>query len=870
MTEARSIPNQQLRHERERRAWSQQDVADMVGTTPLNVGRWERGITMPNPYFRQKLCEVFEKTAQELGLVPELVETEKATEVQSHAAAISPSQEDSPSFWNVPYSRNLFFTGREDILMRLRKAFLHKQQPIAIAQPQVISGLGGIGKTQTAVEYAYRYREHYEAVLWVRADSAELLNSDFLLIAALLNLPQRHEHEQELVVKAVLRWFNAHERWLLILDNADRLETVSTYIPMAGKGHVLLTTRVHSTGTIAQRIELDTMEVEEGIFFLLRRSGLLPGTTSSLEAVPEVLRNPAQAIVEAVDGLPLALDQAGAYIEETGCSLSDYLTFYQSRRNRLLHMRGENVTGHPEPVATTWSLSFEKVERANPAAADLLRLCAFLHPDEISEAMIVEEPSALGSVLQPVAADAFELNEAIGELRKYSLVKRDPEKKILNVHRLVQAVLKESMGKETHRVWAERVVRLVSRVFSDPRHWQLEDWSRYQAYMPHVYDCLDLIEQDRMLSAEAAQLLLRAGSYHIEQAHYREADRLTQQALTIYEQLFGSDHPEVAHSLEQLAWIYVMQRAGKAKQAESLYQRAIAFYEQAFGPNHPSTAECYNDLAILYGSQGKYEQAEQLHQHGLALREQIFGPDHSQVAESLHNLAINFFYQGKYEQAEQLLQRALMICKASGELLEGADLGWLGLVYQEQSEYQQAEACLQQGLSIMKQVFSEDHVWTQQIMLWLGGLYREQGKYEQAESLLRQILDIQEQNFALPTVHERSVLKELAVLYYQQGKAEQAEPLLKRAFADLQLELDIHLRAQETWPAFFSEVVECLNTLALLYLDQGKDKEAEQYHQRAFVLMQQGWSSDDMLKTKRERESRVFETRAHAIRTKQE
>ena len=168
------------------------------------------------------------------------------------------------------------------------------------------------------------------------------------------------------MVQAVLRWFNAHEHWLLILDNADRLETVSAYIPMAGKGHVLLTTRVHSTGTMAQRIELDTMDVEEGMFFLLRRAGLLTGTSPSLEVVPQLIRSQAQTIVEAVDGLPLALDQAGAYIEETGCSLNDYLKFYQSRRRRLLRMRGENVTGHPEPVATTLSLACEKVERANP------------------------------------------------------------------------------------------------------------------------------------------------------------------------------------------------------------------------------------------------------------------------------------------------------------------------------------------------------------------------------------------------------------------------------------------------------------------------------------------------------------------------
>jgi transcriptional regulator with XRE-family HTH domain len=158
MTETKSLPNQKLRYERERRGWSQQDVADKVGTTPLNVGRWERGVTLPGPHFLQKLSEVFKKNMQELGLAA--TDGETAKQVPLSPPVISPAQETALSVWNVPYKRNLLFTGREDVLSRLHDAFLNQQQPIALAQPQAISGLGGIGKTQTAVEYVYRYQEH--------------------------------------------------------------------------------------------------------------------------------------------------------------------------------------------------------------------------------------------------------------------------------------------------------------------------------------------------------------------------------------------------------------------------------------------------------------------------------------------------------------------------------------------------------------------------------------------------------------------------------------------------------------------------------------------------------------------------------------
>src|SRR5262249_55152053 len=156
--------------------------------------------------------------------------------------------------------------------------------------------------------------------------------------------------------------------------------------------------------------------------------------------------------------LPLALEQAGAYIEETGCGLSAYLELYQQRRSALLRRQSGVSPDYPHTVASTWSLSFGQVEQESPAAAALLRLCAFLAPDSIPEAILTEGASVLGPVLGPVAADPLLLNETIQVLRRYSLVKRDPEARLLNVHRLVQAVLKDGMDVAAQRQWAERTV----------------------------------------------------------------------------------------------------------------------------------------------------------------------------------------------------------------------------------------------------------------------------------------------------------------------------------------------------------------------------------------------------------------------------
>ncbi len=362
-----------------------------------------------------------------------------------------------PAIWNIPYPRNSYFTGREDLLTRLA-ASLRAGQTVGISQPQAISGLGGVGKTQIALEYAYRYYQDYDAVLWTRADTQEALISGFVAFATLLSLPVQEERDQLKIVQAVKTWLATHTRWLLILDNADDLSLLQDFLPPAGKGHILLTTRASSMGRLAQRIEVDTLDKEPGALLLLRRTGsLTPDAT--LDQATANDRTIALTITEELGGLPLALDQAGAYIEEIQCSLSDYLQLYRSQRAELLKARGGLVPDHPEPVATTWSLSFAQVEQRSPAAADLLRLCAFLHPDAIPEEIITEGADDLGPNLQAAASNPLAFNQAIGVLLSYSLLKRNAEEHLLSIHRLVQAVLKDGMDATSYRLWAERTVK---------------------------------------------------------------------------------------------------------------------------------------------------------------------------------------------------------------------------------------------------------------------------------------------------------------------------------------------------------------------------------------------------------------------------
>jgi TIR domain/NB-ARC domain len=426
--------------------------------------------------------------------------------------------------WNVPFGRNPFFTGRGQLLERLHQQ-LSSSQRAAGTQSTTLSGLGGIGKTQTAIEYAYRYRDEYTAVLWGRADSRETLLADYVAIARVLSLPGQHAQDQMQVVATVKGWLQEHEGWLLILDNADELSLVTDFLPTGGRGQLLLTTRAQATGKLAKGLSLEKMDLSEGMHLLLHRAKLL-AEDEPLDNVSAAERAAAHKLVEELDGLPLALDQAGAYIEETDLILSDYLQLYQHRRLALLKRQSSIASDYPHSVASTWALSFSQVEQANPAAADLLRLCAFLHPDAIPEAILTEGAAELGPRLQEVALDPLLLNDAFQLLRRYSLVKRDPATKQLNLHRLVQVVLKESLDEAAQRQWAERSVRVVNRAFSEV---EFASWERCEQYLPHALLGAQWIEQYGFTFPEAVRLLYIAGVVRRSRAPFRRIwDSLTE------------------------------------------------------------------------------------------------------------------------------------------------------------------------------------------------------------------------------------------------------------------------------------------------------------------------------------------------------
>ena len=793
-----------LRQERQRRLLSQGALAEALGTSARSIIRWEQDQVIPHEYARRQLCSIFNLRPEELF-------------------AELDGPEVSPRLWNVPYSRNPFFTGREEILHSLHE-LLNQEHAMALTQSLAISGLGGIGKTQIALEYAYQYRQEYRFIFWTRAATREVLQTDIVAIADLLQLPERHEQNQEKVLQAVRQWFATHEEWLWILDNADDVTMIHDIFPTERPGHLLLTSRAQTWSSLAQRIEVETMGLAEGTLFLLRRAKQL-GSNTFLDTVDEKELAAAEAIVLEVDFLPLALDQAGAYIEEVGCSISAYLELYKIHRKELLQRRGHSPTDHPEPVATTWSLSFQKIEQANPAAADLLRLCGFLEPDAIPEELISEGGMHLGPVLSLITANMLKLNAAIEELRKFSLIQRYPETRMLRIHRLVQAVLKETMEPAAQKQWAERTVQAVNAVF--PLQVEVETWPLCRRYLPQAQSCNVLIQGYKLTFEAAASLLLRTADYLQVYALYEQAVPLYLQALHIRELALGTEHPEVASVLTNLATVYKEQ--GNVAHARQLCEQALRIYEQTLGMEHPDVAKPLLGLARLHYRESQYEQAKPLFLRTIHIYEQAAGQDHPDMTEALIGLARLYYRQGQYEQAEQLYQRILHIRERTlgPEHPEVASvLNNLATLYTEQSQYERAEPFYQRALHIRERTLGPEHPEVASVLNNLAALYRNYKKYAEAEPLLLRAVHIWEHSLGPEHMDVSPGLDNLAELYSLQGKYEQAEPLFQRC---------VHIIEQALYPDH-PFVTYPLNGLANLYRKQGKEAQAEAAFQRALHI----------------------------------
>ena len=408
-----------------------------------------------------------------------------------------------PAIWNVPH-RNPHFTGREDLLEKLRTN-LTAGTATALTQSQAIASLGGIGKTELAVEFAYRFNDAYRVVWWIRAEDRPSLVGDFTALARQLDLPENGEADQRVVVEAVRRWLRTHGDWLLIFDNAEDEGSITDFVPRADTGHVIITSQHVVWDRIASPLPLDLWQRTESVSFLQERTC-------------ERDEQAANRLAEMLGDLPLALEQAAACVKRTQKPLAWYGDRLEKGQRAKLWAMGKDAE---RTVAATWTLSFERVATESPAGAALLRLCAFLAPDDIPLDVIRDGAMHLPDPLSGACADEIDFEDSIGAALRYSLARRDGE--ALSVHRIVQAVTRDRLAEEERKNWAACAAKVLDEALPSFPHdaFDADVAAVHDRLLPHALAAAEHAESMEVALEAVARRFNQNGFYHQMRAEHQ-------------------------------------------------------------------------------------------------------------------------------------------------------------------------------------------------------------------------------------------------------------------------------------------------------------------------------------------------------------
>ncbi len=671
---------------------------------------------------------------------------------------------------NLPSVGSLF-KGRDDFLEQLRSVLLDKPTHIAaVTAKQTIHGLGGVGKTRVAVEYAKRYSHEYTALLFITGDSSSNLHSNLanLCGAMVLNLPEQAAREQEVQVAAAIRWLREHAGWFLIVDNVDTPEAATAAEELLQKldtGHVVITSRLSQWGHAVQELALDVLSESAAVEMLLERTA--GKRKPSLSDAADTL-----ALAKDLGCLPLALEQAGAFIVEDGCSFADYRKLWKAHDDEVLNWHDQRTMKYPRSVATTWQTSFDKL---GDNGRSLLRILCWLAPEPIPLTMLEKLPTGEGEM-------GINISKARRDLARYSLAKwSDGTNTAIVVHRLVQEITEYRLPQDEKLPWLKRSLQMVNQFcVSDP--FDVRSWKDvYVLARPHLFAITATADQAN-IADPTNQLMNKLATYLYKRSEWDEAESLMRRALAIDEANFGKDDPNVAIHLNNLAQL--LQTTNRLAEAEQMMRRVLTIYEASSDEWDSYVAVALNSLAHLLAYTGRLVEAEPMYRRSLAIDEVIYGPDHPNVAKRLNNLSSLLWTTERLAEAEPLMRRALAINEASFRFDHpnvATNLNNLAKLLQYTNRLTEAERMYRRALDIDEASYGPNNPDVARDLGSLAGLLRATNRLAEAEPLMRRALAIDEQSYGTEHPKVATDLNNLARLLQATNRFAEAEPLMRRA-----------------------------------------------------------------------------------------
>jgi tetratricopeptide (TPR) repeat protein len=537
-----------------------------------------------------------------------------------------------PAVWGSVPQRNKNFTGREELLVDLRQRLITSGVgDVTAVLAHAIHGMGGVGKTQLAIEYAYRHAGDYEAVWWIPADQIALVRASLAALSPRLGLgdvaPGRVEDAVSAVLDA-LRQGEPYKRWLLVFDNADQPEEIRDLVPI-GSGHVIITSRNHRWQSTADVVEVDVFVRRESLDFLSRR---VPGITPSEAA----------RLAEELGDLPLALEQAGALQAEAGMSADEYLELLAKESSRVL---AENPPAdYPVPVAAAWSLSMARLKEQMPVAWELLRRFAFFGPQPIRRGLLKHGKYVLGPPLQAPLGDPIMVSRATRELGRYALARVDNHRRTLQVHRLIQKLVRDELDPHQAKAVRHEVHLLLAEDDPDDPD-GLDNWPHYEDLLAHV------IPSEAVTSThpDVRRLIRNLVRYLFNIGDLKACDTLSRDALERWTADSGPDDVDVLVLSGQRA--NLLWTRGAYQDAFDLRSATLERMRAVLGEEHEATLLVTNDHGADLRALGEFTRALELDQRTLSRSKTVFGDDHPRTFMAANNLALDQGLNGDYEAA---------------------------------------------------------------------------------------------------------------------------------------------------------------------------------------------------------------------------
>ena len=718
-----------------------------------------------------------------------------------------------PKHYAVPLETVHTYTERSELSAEIEQKLHIRHEKASIPHAVALHGLGGVGKSQLALDYAEKHKGQYDPILWIDATDEEAVRSSFRRCAAELGLLQEHAEKQgsvltDAVVQTVLRWLRdrteADDEWLVIVDNADDVSWgIQKIMPQGNRGSVIITSQDDRSARLipkgCERVCVSVMSPAEGTALLLQH--LQPGT----ESASRDIQYSCDMVAQKLGYLALAIDLVGAYISNSSApeqALSHYLADYDRHRNELLQMDGfQGLLPTQKTVWTVWDTTLKKITRDHPSLQPEL-LLTFLA--QFKGSIVQDEMFRLASLGMATVDDAldntadegiptdlrqyfpldggtwdsFRYRQSRDVLVRYSLLQRvEGRWPGVTVHSLVQWRAMQSDASRPWQWWYTTFILAVCcRIIGGEE--QPEFRRHLMAHLPDMGENDGEDEGQRKHGGFVGSIL---GRVYYDEGRWEEAEKLFLEAVETRMTKIGDDHPSTLNSISGLALTY--RKQGRWEEAEKLFLEVVETRKTKLGANHPSTLTSMANLASTYRDQGRWEEAEKLFLEVVETRKTKLGADHPNTLASMGNLASTYQKQGQWEEAEKLFLEVVETRKTK----LGADhpntltsMGNLASTYQDQGRWEETEKLEVEVMETSKAKLGADHPITLTSMGNLASTYQDLGRWEEAEKLEVEVMETSKAKLGADHPNTLKSMNNLAFTWKSQGRHADALALMER------------------------------------------------------------------------------------------